>query len=188
MGMRWQVLKELLWSKQPIVGAEIGVMQGNMTFHVLSSLPSIRKYYAIDSWEYYPELGKSMEKIPEGFQSRSGRNQESMDNNYRMFVKNFITSPLLDFKDKVVLLKMFSCEACKHIENGSLDFCFIDGNHSYESVKEDIQNYLPKIKSGGLLAGHDYRMPGTGVKKAVDEIFDCNRIKTSTDWVWCVWT
>jgi hypothetical protein len=37
-----------------------------------------------------------------------------------------------------------------------LDFCFIDENHSYKSVREDVLMWLPKIKKGGILAGHDY--------------------------------
>lgn len=37
-----------------------------------------------------------------------------------------------------------------------LDFVFIDGDHSYEGVKIDLEKYVPKIKSGGILAGHDW--------------------------------
>jgi len=41
-------------------------------------------------------------------------------------------------------------------EDDSLDFVFIDGDHRYECVKADVEAWLPKVKSGGILAGHDY--------------------------------
>ncbi|MES2199322.1 MAG: class I SAM-dependent methyltransferase [Chlamydiota bacterium] len=50
---------------------------------------------------------------------------------------------------------------------------FIDGNHDYDFVKEDIKLWLPKVRAGGILAGHDYDPEGkefSGVKRAVDEL------------------
>lgn len=55
------------------------------------------------------------------------------------------------------------------IPQNSLDFVYIDGNHSYEACLQDLKNFFPRVKSGGLVAGHDYGAAGTGVKKAVDE-------------------
>lgn len=49
-----------------------------------------------------------------------------------------------------------SVEAAKNYLDQSVDFAFIDGDHSYEGCKRDIIAWLPKIKSGGILAGHDY--------------------------------
>lgn len=68
----------------------------------------------------------------------------------------------------------------------SLDLVFIDGNHDYESVKEDIQLQIPKLKSGGLLAGHDYHLEedcSPGVKRAVDELLK-DKISLKNDSVW----
>lgn len=58
-------------------------------------------------------------------------------------------------------------------QDASLDFVFIDANHTYEHVKADILAWLPKIKSGGYLAGHDYTWPGP--RQAVDELFAATR-------------
>ena len=52
-------------------------------------------------------------------------------------------------------------------QDGSLDFVFIDGQHTYEAVCEDIDAWLSKVKPGGVLAGHDHRYPP--VAKAVAE-------------------
>lgn len=69
-------------------------------------------------------------------------------------------------------MQMESEEAYKLYEDHSLDFLFLDGNHNYEDVKKEILHWLPKIKKGGLIGGHDYKHKDLpGVTKAVDEIF-----------------
>ncbi|MFZ9376643.1 MAG: class I SAM-dependent methyltransferase [Candidatus Fonsibacter ubiquis] len=71
-------------------------------------------------------------------------------------------------------LKLSSEDASKKFKDGSLDFVFLDASEDYENVKKDIQNWLPKIKPGGILAGHDYYPEEMhdwfpGVKQAVNE-------------------
>jgi Methyltransferase domain len=69
---------------------------------------------------------------------------------------------------------MDSKEAAAYVPDGSLDFVFIDADHSYEGCKADIQAWLPKLKPSGFISGHDYDntdFPCFGVKQAVDEIF-----------------
>ena len=70
---------------------------------------------------------------------------------------------------------------------GSLDFVFIDGNHSYEFVREDIASWFPIIKRNGLFSGHDYgNEEFPGVKRAVDEFARSKglRVKVYDDCVW----
>jgi predicted O-methyltransferase YrrM len=50
---------------------------------------------------------------------------------------------------------MTSEEAVNLYEDGSIDFLMVDGDHSYEGVKKDIELFLPKMRSGGLIAGDD---------------------------------
>lgn len=52
--------------------------------------------------------------------------------------------------------KMLSWEGAKLFEDESIDFCFIDAGHDYFSIKKDILAWLPKVKIGGIIAGHDY--------------------------------
>lgn len=89
-------------------------------------------------------------------------------------------SPLLYFnniepvKDYVTTLIGYSFEKVHLFQDESIDFVFIDGNHSYEGVTRDIKDWWPKIKKGGIIAGHDYQYEWEGavdVVKAVDEYF-----------------
>jgi predicted O-methyltransferase YrrM len=57
-------------------------------------------------------------------------------------------------------LKMTSEAASQLFEDQSLDFCYIDAEHKFESVNKDIQLWLPKVKNGGWIAGHDISIPG----------------------------
>jgi predicted O-methyltransferase YrrM len=66
--------------------------------------------------------------------------------------------------------RMTTNEAVKIFEDGSLDAVFIDADHSYEAVKLDIMNWMPKVRKDGILAGHDYVHSWPGVIKAVDEL------------------
>lgn len=65
-----------------------------------------------------------------------------------------------------------SWEAAKHYQDSSLDFVFIDANHKYPSVVQDIAAWRPKIKPGGLICGHDYSQDYPGVMLAVCEAFE----------------
>jgi hypothetical protein len=84
------------------------------------------------------------------------------------------------------LYKMTSEEAAKQIPDKSLDFLFMDGNHIYSFFIKDIQMYLPKMKDGSIMSGHDFDCSGYsnehldldwydgkhhGVIKAVTETF-----------------
>jgi predicted O-methyltransferase YrrM len=64
-----------------------------------------------------------------------------------------------------------SFDRAKDFKDESIDFVFIDANHTYEYVKRDIEAYLPKMKKGSIMAGHDYNMSHPGVIQAVNEAF-----------------
>mgnify|MGYP003629853252 CR=1 FL=1 len=84
---------------------------------------------------------------------------------YKEFLKN--TKPVSEW---VRGIKLDSASASTLYEDESLAGVFIDGDHTYKGCLADIKNWLPKIKKGGMFAGHDYNF--SGVKKAVSEFFD----------------
>lgn len=81
----------------------------------------------------------------------------------------------------VRIIREESAKAASQFEDKSVDFAFIDANHSYEHVKADIEAWLPKMKIGGMLSGHDYGEP-CGVKQAVDEVLGENVSLMGTCW------
>ncbi len=93
---------------------------------------------------------------------------------------------LLEEYKNIRKLKMTSKEASEKIKDGSLDFVYIDGLHTREGVAQDIELWLPKVRKGGFVGGHDYASKHhPGVKVAVDEAFG-KPLKTFRDSSWVV--
>lgn len=170
--MRWQVVANLLKDKPHIIGAEIGVWKGHFVRNIFKLLPGIEKYYAIDAWEFTDEYIKTLR--PDGAFIK-----QNMKDVYDEYIKS-----TQSFRDNIETLRMTSEEAVNQVPDGSLDFIFIDGNHSYECTRQDIFLWTPKVKKGGLISGHDYGQE-QGVNKAVDElIID---FKVGDNFVWYTW-
>jgi len=76
------------------------------------------------------------------------------------------------YRGRFKILKGLSVDMAAEVPDKSCDFVFIDGDHSYEGCKADIEAWQDKVKPGGWLCGHDYDHPEQGdVKRAVDEAF-----------------
>lgn len=74
------------------------------------------------------------------------------------------------FFDNIIYIQNYSYNVVNQFEDNSIDFIYIDGNHNYESVKKDLELYIPKLKVGGYIGGHDYYNHWDGVVKAINEI------------------
>jgi predicted O-methyltransferase YrrM len=81
----------------------------------------------------------------------------------------------------VNLIRMSTRVAHNEFEDRSIDFLFIDADHSYEGALEDINLWMPKMKPESVIAGHDYDWPG--VKRAVDEVFGDKVYLHNTSWI-----
>lgn len=73
--------------------------------------------------------------------------------------------------ETVSMIEATSVQASRQIADGSIDFVFIDADHEHSAVKADIAAWWPKVKPGGILAGHDFSDEFPGVKQAVREHF-----------------
>lgn len=145
---------------------EIGVWKGKSVSFAgveISNSGKKIKLDAVDTWEGSPGEPILME-------------DESLINGtlYNEFIVN--TVPV---RNIVRPVKMSSVEAAKLYDDNSLFFVFIDGSHLYEAVREDIIAWLPKVKSGGFIGGHDIDQPEefNGVRRAVDELIGPQNIK-----------
>lgn len=79
---------------------------------------------------------------------------------------------------------MTTREAAPLVPDGWADFIFIDAAHTYEAVKHDIADWLPKVKPGGWFGGHDYHSKFQGVIRAVDEAFGRDGIDLLDGYIW----
>ena len=158
----FQEVKRLFGDKE-IIGAEIGVNTGENAGHVLSFLQNLKKFYLVDAWlanEDYAEQGH--------------QNQC-----YEMVMKKFGRDP------RCQVIRALSVDAAQTIPDHLLDFVYIDAEHRYFGIKSDIDAWLPKVKPGGIIGGHDYDYPiRPGVKEAVDEVFGdrVNLHDSQNDW------
>lgn len=116
------------------VGVELGTFLGASAEAMLESMPGF--LYTVDTFE--GSAGSVTAKLPEG----------------RML--EYVRQRLHRFHDRVGILQGTSYEVSKMFNDESVDFVFIDAAHDYENVKRDILSWLPKIKGGGVMAGHDF--------------------------------
>lgn len=145
---------------------EIGAWKGKSICYagveIINSGKNIR-LDSVDTWEGSPGEPVLM-------------NDESVINKtlYDEFIKNI--GPI---KHIVTPIKLSSVLAANVYQDNSVFFVFIDGSHLYESIKEDILAWLPKVKSGGFIGGHDIDQPEefNGVRAAVNEIIGAKNIK-----------
>jgi len=100
---------------------------------------------------------------------------DSWDENFEMGVYDSFMNTIQPIKqemgDKLNIIRDLSVNAAKRFNDNSLDFIFIDACHDYECVKEDLHTWYPKLKKGGIIAGHDYYDGHAGVEQAVNEFF-----------------
>lgn len=146
------------------VGAEIGSWKGNFAARILEVARPTR-LFLIDPWEHRTE--EEYQHAMYGGDRPGG--QPGMEAIYQSVLERFQGQIEAE---QVVVLRMASMRAASEFEDGSLDFVYIDGDHTYESVKQDLDLYERIVKPGGVLTGDDYGDPGwwdNGVTKAVDE-------------------
>jgi hypothetical protein len=140
-------------SKFVEVGSWKGKSSAYMAVEIVNSNKKI-DFYCVDTWE--------------GSIEHAG--MQELARLYDIFIDNMRPVEPYYFP-----LKMKSLEAVTKFEDNSLDFVFIDASHEYDDVKEDINAWLPKLKPGGILAGHDYYTNSEffpGVYAAANELLD----------------
>lgn len=132
---RWHSLPQLFRDLDFKVGAEIGTERAIYAKRLCVINPQL-KLYCIDPWQAYS-----------GY--REHVSQPKLDNFY-----DEAAWRLGPFNAQLV--RKFSVDAAKDFKDGSLDFIYIDGNHTLLHVIQDLCAWVPKVRKGGIVAGHDF--------------------------------
>ena len=162
------------------VGVEVGVHSAIFTKKLLSRWTK-GEIIGVDCWE----LQES------GYTDLANASQDTQDLRYLQALE-----AIKPFSDRCSLLRKFSVDASKDFEDDSLDFVFIDANHSYSGCLEDIKAWEPKVKKdGGIICGHDFvdapnhRQGNFEVIKACRDYFgeEFKNIVEVPDGLWGAW-
>ena len=142
---------------------ECGAWLGKSSSYLCDIANNRIKVYIVDHWKGSTEERENAHKLA------------TEQDIYQIFLENMGNRNFIP-------LKMDSINASKQFEDNSCDVIYIDMDHTYEAVKQDIIHWLPKVKHGGILAGHDYDW--SGVKKAVDELLGDNIKIYISSWIY----
>lgn len=150
---------------------EVGAWKGKSSVYMAVEIANSNKkikFDCVDTWKGDLDITSSFNEpllaIPDGL--------------YKHFLSNI--EPV---KDYITPVKNTSVDASKLYKDSSLNFVFIDGAHDYDSVSTDITHWLPKIKKGGILAGHDFSH--SPVKQALSDTIKTGFIDYGEDvWVY----
>lgn len=116
------------------IGAEVGIDRGEFSEKICEAGLGL---YAIDPWLAYGDYDGT-------------GNQKWFDSSYKHAQK------VLSIYPKAKIIRKTSMEAVSDYPDGSLDFVYLDGNHQFKYIAEDVYEWSKKIKKGGAIAGHDY--------------------------------
>lgn len=151
------------------IGAELGVERGKYSEVLCEGVPGLH-LICVDSWA-----------------SSQGYREHVSESDLDRFYEE--TQARLSRFD-VEIVRKWGVAAAREIPDASLDFVYIDANHEYSHVRNDIYYWAPKVRTGGIVAGHDFNR--SGVKRAVAEYTAAHEIAPwfvltgdrSPSWFW----
>lgn len=155
-------------------GAELGVAFGGHAEHILENT-RLEKLYGVDLYKDYG--GTTDAFFWDGVQYQ----QKNYDDLYE-----FTIGRMSSFGERFSLIRKTTTEAASDVKE-ELDFVFIDALHTDQGVTEDLNNWFPKVRTGGMISGHDYNHSNfPGVSEAVNRFASLNNltIKEADGHVW----
>lgn len=151
------------------VGCEVGVEKGKNAQTMFECIPNL-KLYCVDPYKQHP------------FSPNVDTRQHPHWSDYYLQMCKRQTQKRMQGRNAVIIEK-FSEEAVQDIPYDSLDFVYIDGDHSYDYVMTDIILWARRVRPGGIVSGHDYKVPSelklkynVNVQQAVDDYISVHKI------------
>lgn len=138
-------------------GAEVGVRHGDFSAEILSNWKG-QRLYSIDPWLHWEDPAYDVKIDP-----------ANVDQNLQESIYREACEKLSKFNERSSIVRKTSEAASVEFSDNQLDFVYIDAQHHYEAVRQDIDLWWPKVKYGGIIAGDDYSDGWPGVIQAVDE-------------------
>lgn len=126
---------------------EIGVAGGHFTKQILTTWPTCSRLFAVDCWG--PFEGNHL-------------SSDDQEQRFKQVTEDFSRH------NNVTVVRKYSQAAAEAMQNESVDFIYLDADHSHAAALLDLRSWFPKLKKKGIMAGHDY-YNGCGVKSAVDQ-------------------
>mgnify|MGYP000854494063 CR=1 FL=1 len=137
---RGELWKRFLRAQRTRVMAEVGVWKGDFAADILTSVPDVEVYYMIDPWANLTDWNKPFNVGSEVF-----------DEIYReMDAKTAFAA------SKRRIMRGRTKEVIDEIPDESLDFAYIDGDHTLRGITIDLIKIWPKIRRGGFVGGDDF--------------------------------
>lgn len=155
------------------IGAEIGVHHGDFSKKILAIVKP-KKLFLVDPWAY--EEGEKYKRTFYG--GEKGQDQAHMDDRYRAVLSRF--SKNID-AGQVCVIRETAERAFQEMDDNSLDWVYIDGNHAYDFVKKDLELSFLAVRPSGIISGDDYTSGGwwkDDVKQAVEEFVRDKKLQT----------
>ena len=145
------------------VGVELGVKAGDFALVTLRAWKSSEEYWLVDLWapqENYKDEANVDQRGHNAFHAKTMQKMKP-------------------FMSKVKVCRDYTTSCLKNFEDGSLDYVFVDARHDYKGALEDMENYWPKLRCGGILAGHDYMTQASPLRSPPHKCQPCPIIRAS---------
>jgi hypothetical protein len=126
-----------------LIFLEVGVLQATNLVELAKSCPNVSKFIGVDNYESYTDPLHGNYTV---YKNASLLNLAKAKDKIQ-------SSP---YRDKIELIVEDSHTACDKFADESLDIVFLDKSFTYEIYRQDILDWLPKVKIGGVLSGHEW--------------------------------
>jgi Methyltransferase domain len=130
----------ILEGEKKLVGVELGVQTGVFASEMLSRWPSCTAYYFVDLWvhqEHYEDLANVDQATHERYYHDTLERTK-------------------EWKDKIHVCRNYTSVCAVNMPDDYFDFIYVDARHDFKGVYEDLRDWWPKLRVGGIMAGHDY--------------------------------